>query len=58
METQNKIEITPVAEIAKALHTTHPKVLAGMLNGILPIGTVLEVNGRRRGIVIKARWYA
>lgn len=54
-----EVETIPVLEIAKALHTTHGKVLSGMLNGTLPIGTVVqERNGRRRGIVIKARWEA
>ncbi len=59
METQKKIETIPVAEIAKALNTTHSRVLSAMQNGTLPIGVVTEnENGRRRGTVIKARWEA
>lgn len=53
------IEFIPVQDVAKVLHTTHGKVLSGILNGTLPIGTVVRENGgRRRGIIPKSRWDA
>jgi hypothetical protein len=53
------IEMIPAQDIAKILHTTHGKVLSGILNGTLPIGAVVQENGgRRRGLIPKARWEA
>ena len=58
-----KIETLSTEYVAKALHTTPPKVIAMMLNGTLPIGPALRAGdigerGNNRAIIIKSRWEA
>ena len=51
-------EIMDVKEIAEILGTSPMKVKSGILNGTMPIGTVLSEGGRDRTIIIRARWEA
>lgn len=37
-----KIEFIPIVEVAEMFGTTAPKIKAGILNGTLPIGTVMR----------------
>ena len=47
-----------VKEIADFLGTSPMKIKSGILNGTMPIGTVLAEGGRDRTIIIRARWEA
>lgn len=47
-----------VKEIADFLGTSPMKIKSGILNGTMPIGTVLTEGGRDRTIIIRARWEA
>ena len=52
------VDIVPVEEVARALHVTEMKVKHGIMNGTMPIGTVLNEGGRDRVVIIRARWEA
>lgn len=53
-----KAEVIDVKEVADFLGTSPMKVKSGILNGTMPIGTVLSEGGRDRTIIIRARWEA
>lgn len=53
-----KPEVIDVKEVAEILGTSPMKVKSGILNGTMPIGTVLSEGGRDRTIIIRARWEA
>ena len=53
-----KADLIDVKEIAEMLGTSPMKVKSGILNGTMPIGTVLSEGGRDRTIIIRARWEA
>lgn len=53
-----KVEIISGKDVAKMLHTTLPKIKAGILNGTLPIGFVGDIGGNDRVIIVKSRLLA
>lgn len=52
------MELIPVEEVAKELHTAHRAVVKAILNGTLPIGmaTEPEDGGRYIARIPKERW--
>lgn len=52
------MELVPVEEVAKELHTAHRAVVKAILNGTLPIGMAIapEDGGRYIARIPKERW--
>lgn len=53
--TLSSLVIVPAEVIASALQTTPAKIKSGILNGTLPIGSVMNEGGRDRVVIIEER---
>ena len=49
-----EVELVPAVDVAKIFHTTHPKIIAAIKNGTLPIGFVAD-GGCNRVFIVKKR---